>query len=101
MKTKFIHLRKMRPTSMNLTTNTFKNSNLETKGGTTIAYTLDDDFNVIAYAVARCNSKDVYCKHTGRVKAQGRLKSPTHCIIPVPTPEKEFISAQQLEYLAR
>lgn len=99
MKTKYLHLRRVHPTTMHPQTGEFRRSDLETKGGTTIAYTIDDAFYVIAYAIARCNNKDVYCKHTGRVKAEGRLRSPKYCVLTERIPEKEFIAQKQFEFL--
>lgn len=44
-------------------------------GGTTYAYELDNDNNVIGYAIAKCHEKDNFCKRVGRIKAEGRMKS--------------------------
>lgn len=41
----------------------------------TVACAIDDNKMVFKFAVANCHPKDMFCKHTGRVKALGRLKS--------------------------
>jgi hypothetical protein len=43
------------------------------KGGKTVAYEEAD--GVVVYAVAKCHERDNFCRRTGRVKAEGRLKS--------------------------
>lgn len=45
-------------------------------GGMTVAYTEEEDGRIV-YAVAFCGKKDNFNYKTGRVKAAGRLKSPT------------------------
>ena len=52
------------------------NNQIATKGGKTIAIEVDENDTVLAYAEAKCHIKDNFCKRTGRVKAEGRLKSP-------------------------
>ena len=47
-------------------------------GGLTIAYVLNDNFKVVGWAAAKCNSKDVYNKFIGRTKAAGRLLSDSY-----------------------
>lgn len=81
MKIKFFHQRKYD-----------KNKVLLTHGGATIAYEIDDKGLVHKSAAAVCHKKDAYCKHTGRVKAKGRLLSPRYTIISKPPiPEQDFI----------
>ena len=67
MKIKFFHRR-----------NHTLDGNTTVKGGTTTAYVVDENNLVIGYAQAQCHEKDNFCKHTGRVKAEGRLKSPRY-----------------------
>jgi hypothetical protein len=43
------------------------------KGGTTVAYEVDDD--TIRFAVAKCSDRDNYCRKTGRSIATGRLNA--------------------------
>ncbi len=45
------------------------------RGGATIAMLCDDEKQVVAWAAAHCHPKDNFCKHTGREKAAGRLRS--------------------------
>jgi hypothetical protein len=40
----------------------------------TIACAIENN-KVFKFAIAECHPKDQFCKHTGRVKALGRLKS--------------------------
>jgi hypothetical protein len=47
---------------------------LTARGGMTVAMHVEND-NVTQYSAAFCHPKDNYCKHTGRVKAAGRLQS--------------------------
>ena len=71
MKIKFIHIR---------------NAANINKGGQTVALECDRHDMVHAYAVAYCHPKDNFCKRTGRIKAEGKLKS-KHSRIIVDTPE--------------
>lgn len=41
----------------------------------TIAYRFNDEANRVEYNFTRCSEKDQFVKHTGRVKATGRLKA--------------------------
>ena len=52
------------------------NGIVQNSGGYTVAYRETD--KGVEYAVAYCNYKDNFSKHTGRVKSEGRLKSATH-----------------------
>jgi RecA-family ATPase len=49
-------------------------------GGVTVAYEVHqlDGFSKVLYAMAKCHAKDRYNKHLGRVKAEGRMKSPSY-----------------------
>ncbi len=47
------------------------------EGGLTAAYTRLDE-NTLLYAVAICHETDKYNKNLGRVKSQGRLRSPNY-----------------------
>jgi hypothetical protein len=74
MSTKFIHIRNYQPRHPSETT-----IELSCKGGTTVAYELDDAGGAgkatVRYAVAHCSPRDNYCRATGRAVASGRLKS--------------------------
>jgi len=78
MRTKFMHLRNL------------INGKPSSRGGITIAYVLNDDFNVIGFAPARCHINDNYSRKTGRIKAEGRLKSKSFFVQVKDIPEKEF-----------
>lgn len=83
MKVKFFHLR-----------NLDENERIEVKGGTTVAYQLNDQYQVVGFATAQCHRKDTYCKRTGRAKAGGRLKSNRYYkALNPPVTEQEFITA--------
>lgn len=61
----------------------------KSRGGATVAMLTDEDKNVLSWAVALCHPKDNFCKHTGRMKAAGRLRSAwqNHPLtVPVPLP---------------
>ena len=45
------------------------------KGGATVAMEVNDKNLVTAYATSWCHPHDNFCRRTGRVKAEGRLKS--------------------------
>lgn len=60
-------------------------------GGLTIAYVVDAKFAVVGYAAARCNTKDMYNKQVGRMKAAGRLLSDKWYQDVPETDEKAFI----------
>ena len=74
-KIKYIHLRRYFPATINGETGELKDATLNSKGGKTIAFVVDDDYQVLGYASASCHANDVYNKKVGRVKATGRLKS--------------------------
>jgi hypothetical protein len=66
-------------------------------GGVTIAIEVTDINNephATAWAVSRCHEKDNFCKRTGRVKSEGRLRS-QHYRHPTihPAPLKPFMEA--------
>lgn len=42
-------------------------------GGMTVAWRADVNSNVLVYSVARCSTKDNFCKKIGRDIASGRL----------------------------
>jgi hypothetical protein len=63
MKTKYIHQR------------VYLEGHLQSHGGTTTAYQVDDDGYVYASAKAHCHPNDNYNKAQGRAKATGRLQS--------------------------
>ena len=60
---KFIHIR-----------NKNIDGSISGRGGATVAYN-PLDTNSFVFAIAACHPKDNFCKHTGRAKAAGRLKS--------------------------
>lgn len=69
------------------------NGVVDVKGGTTYAYHIDNNFVVQQFAVAHCHTNDTFCKHTGRVKAAGRLNSPRLRVnLKSPMFEKDFIN---------
>ena len=80
MKIKFIHLRRI------------INNEVAPHGGMTIAYLIDDNFNVIGFAPAKCHKHDNYSRKQGRVKAEGRLKSNRYFVQLPPTEEKKFLA---------
>lgn len=47
---------------------------------TTFAVEVDENDVVLAYAKATCGPEDQFCKRVGRVKSEGRLKSPRYRI---------------------
>lgn len=61
---KFVHCR-----------NTTETGEVLPNGGMTIAYVMNDKFKVVGWAAAKCHVNDPFVKHTGRVKAAGRLNS--------------------------
>lgn len=69
MSVKFIHIRRFNP------------DGLEPVGGMTIAYDLNLDTYVAAYAVAYCSWKDHYCKRIGRQVSKGRLGKSAEIIV--------------------
>lgn len=79
MKTKYLHLRRK------------IDDRIQSTGGMTIAYIIDDDFKVIGFAPARCHKNDTYNKQQGRVKAEGRLKSDNYFVQVHLQDEAQFI----------
>ena len=67
-------------------------------GGLTIAYVLNGAFKVVGFAAARCNPKDHYNKHIGRMKAAGRLLSSEYYTDVPEIEEKTFIQQSQEGY---
>ena len=84
MKTKFLHIR-----------NQSKEGTTLSHGGLTIAYLLDDKYNVIGFAPARCHINDNYNKKVGRIKSEGRLKSDKFFVQVHEEPENTFLSRCQ------
>lgn len=60
------------------------------RGGCTTAYILDDSKIVVGYAQAHCHKHDNFNKQQGRIKAEGRLKSPRY-FHQVAMPEQTFL----------
>jgi hypothetical protein len=84
---KFLHIR-----------NHNEDGTISGRGGSTIAYnTLGA--GIYVYAAAFCHNNDNFCKHTGRAKAAGRLKSKNQFFISefFPT-EKDFVQFLLSEY---
>lgn len=84
---KFIHIRKHN-----------EDGTIAGRGGVTVAYNklIGDSF---VYAIAMCHSNDNFCKHIGRAKAAGRLKSKSQfSIVDGFTDEKEFVRSLILTY---
>lgn len=71
---------------------------VQPKGGLTIAYCINEKFKVVGWAAARCNMKDIYNKHVGRMKAAGRLLSSKYYQDAPETDEKTFIQQTQEGY---
>jgi len=67
MKTKFLHIR-----------NRDNEGKIISNGGRTVAYYVDEEGFVWAYAVAKCHPSDNFDKQVGRDKASGRLYSERH-----------------------
>jgi hypothetical protein len=65
----------------------------------TTAMELNEKREVVAFAVAKCNPKDQFCKQQGRVKAAGRLNSSRFRVpLFVPVPLKEFMQNTYHQY---
>jgi hypothetical protein len=64
---RFLHIRNLH------NENNGDDSYISCKGGTTVAYEVDDD--TIRFAVAKCSIRDNYCRKTGRAIATGRLNT--------------------------
>ncbi len=72
------------------------------RGGMTTAMEVNEQGQVVAFAHAMCHEKDNFCKHTGRMKAAGRLKSPKLRFAPEsPLDKNILIKELELEYLKR
>jgi len=71
------------------------NGGIKPHGGLTIAYTINDKFKVVGWAAAKCNLKDMYNKHVGRMKAAGRMLSNQHYQECPEIDEKTFIKNAQ------
>lgn len=66
---------------------------IQTRGGFTVAYEIDDLDQVSHWSFARCSTKDNFCKATGRTVAGGRLKSKVQSRRIIPCAEKAFIAS--------
>lgn len=64
---------------------------IQSRGGCTTAYVVNDDNFVVGYAQAKCGPHDNFSKQQGRAKAGGRLKSPRY-FKDVLMPEDQFIN---------
>jgi len=84
---KFLHIRKHN-----------EDGSIAGRGGVTVAYNkLGNDSYI--YSVAQCHHNDNFCKHTGRAKAGGRLKSKNqYSVVSGFTDEKEFVRALVTTY---
>lgn len=81
LRTKFKHIR-----------NIDSEQRILAQGGMTVAYIIDEDKNVHGFATAKCRVPDAFNKHIGRIKSEGRLKSPHYFVDLIPAkPEKDFI----------
>ena len=84
---KFIHCR-----------HTNKDGSVNPHGGMTIAYVINNTFKVVGWAAAKCNLKDNYNKHVGRMKAAGRMLSNKYYQECPEIEEKTFIQNAQDGY---
>ena len=50
-------------------------SEVESRGGATVAIIPDDQNKTATISIARCNPHDVFCKKTGREIAAGRIRA--------------------------
>jgi len=84
---KFLHIRKHNA-----------DGTIAGRGGVTVAYTsLGTDSFV--YSIAQCHTNDNFCKHTGRAKAAGRLKSKNqYSVLSGFSDEQEFVHSLILTY---
>ena len=72
------------------------------RGGMTTAMEVNEQGEVVAFAQAMCHEKDNFCKHTGRMKAAGRLKSKKLRVVPpFPLIKKILVTELEIEYLKR
>lgn len=69
---KFVHLR------THAEFDTLNGTRLDV-GGVTLAF--EHNGNTVMYAAAKCHWRDNFCKHTGRAKSEGRLKSPHYRVV--------------------
>lgn len=72
------------------------NKTVVSNGGATIGYMVDG--TKVAFTVARCNEKDVFCRRVGRAITRGRLLADKNVSL-IEVPEKSyrgFIRAQLL-----
>lgn len=79
--------------------NTNKDGSVMPHGGLTIAYVMNDAFKVVGFASAKCNVKDNYNKHVGRMKSAGRLLSAKYYVDVPETDEKTFIKQAKDGYV--
>lgn len=82
----FIHVR-----------NTDNEGKIMGRGGKTFAYEVKDG-KVIKVAAASCHDKDNFCKKTGRIKAEGRLKSAYYSKEVLPPETEESFRRNTYEY---
>lgn len=67
-------------------------------GGGTVAYEVDLDTGMVSRAASSfCNPRDNFSRHTGRVKAQGRLNSKRWVIELGNIHEREFVAKIRAE----
>lgn len=59
-------------------------------GGFTVAYRFNDAYGHYEYAMSRCSPEDNFCRKIGRVKAEGRLRSPRYLKHAPATSRDEF-----------
>lgn len=84
---KFVHCR-----------NINQDGSVKPHGGMTIAYAINESFKVVGWAAAKCNIKDMYNKHVGRMKAAGRMLSNEYYQECPEIDEKTFIKNAQNGY---
>lgn len=88
LKIKFAHIRH----KYTIDTGAVLDEVISPNGGVTVAYVVDEVFNVLGYSYAKCSKKDNYNKKVGRQIAQNRLKSPKHFQdLPIGTNEVSFL----------
>jgi hypothetical protein len=89
MKIKYLHFRYTTPDVIK--EGTYQPGRVLSTGGMCVAYQLDDNYQVLGFAIARCHKHDNYNKEQGRVKATGRLLSPTY-FVQTQLDEQEFMA---------
>jgi hypothetical protein len=62
------------------------------RGGVTVAFEINQDGMVDAFALAKCGPSDNFCRRTGRIKAQGRLNSMRYRKEIYPVSKTEFLN---------